>query len=543
MDTPQVVVVGSGLAGVCAAVPLAERGIRVLMLDFGHRETVPTIDPRLSLGEVRRRADQWKMMVGDQRLGTAHAAASPKLRVPFHRHVFAHHNSRYRIVTRNFTAVGSLAEGGLSNAWGAGVSMFDDDDLADFPISLADLIPSYRRVSKRIGVSGSNNDDLSTFHGIDDFLLPAVRTSGNLRALYQRYSANPRSAWAQGFRVGHGRNAVLTEDRPNRSRCIYCGRCLWGCELGAIYSATADLAQLRKKAAFSYHDGVFVERLVKVESGWRLVARNERTAATTHFDAERVVLACGAIGSAKIVLDALRMYNTDISMQSTPAAGFGLLLLQRRLAHMRDDDTFGLTQLSFRAELPEAHRGYVSGSLFSADTLPASEFIAQLPFAYPLSRRIVRIGQPQLIVGNVCFAGDHSRNAIRIDGEGRLEIAAASKVETLHVAKAFARRLRRMASRYGAVMLPGTFRLLAPGEDIHYGAAVPMREQPEANETNSLGEVAGLPGVYVADGASLSSLPPKPPSLTIMANADRIGTLLAELLLESKSPQPGSAKG
>ena len=532
MDAPQVVVVGSGLAGVSVAVPLVERGIRVLMLDFGHRESVaPTIDPSRGLREVRQRTDQWKMIVGDQRLDGAHAhASSPKLRVASHRHVFAHYNSRYRIVARNFTVVGSLAEGGLSNAWGAGVSMFDDDDLAEFPISLADLLPSYRRVSKRIGVSGSNDDDLSTFHGTDDSLLPAVRTSGNLRAFYSRYCASPRSAWARGFRIGHGRNAVLTEDRPHRSGCIYCGRCLWGCGQGAIYSATADLAQLRKKATFSYRDGLFVERIVKVDSGWRVVARNERTTTTATFKAKRIVLACGAIGSAKLVLDALRLHNRRIPMQSTPAAGFGLLLLQRKLARMTDDHAFGLGQLSFRAELPGPHPGYVCGSLFSADTLPASEFIAQLPFAYPLSRRIVRIGQPQLIVGNAYFAGSHRRNALRLDRDGRLEVSADSDAELLPVAKTFARRLGHMASRYGALLIPRTFRLLGPGQDIHYGATAPMRAHPRANETNALGEVAGLPGVYIADGASLTSLPAKPPSLTIMANADRIGTLLADTI-------------
>jgi hypothetical protein len=36
------------------------------------------------------------------------------------------------------------------------------------------------------------------------------------------------------------------------------------------------------------------------------------------------------------------------------------------------------------------------------------------------------------------------------------------------------------------------------------------------------GQIAGLPGIYAVDGASLPLLPAKAHTLTVMANADRI---------------------
>jgi choline dehydrogenase-like flavoprotein len=47
-----------------------------------------------------------------------------------------------------------------------------------------------------------------------------------------------------------------------------------------------------------------------------------------------------------------------------------------------------------------------------------------------------------------------------------------------------------------------------------------------ANGTNALGELKGLEGLHVVDGAVLPSLPSKHATLTIMANADRIGRAL-----------------
>lgn len=73
-------------------------------------------------------------------------------------------------------------------------------------------------------------------------------------------------------------------------------------------------------------------------------------------------------------------------------------------------------------------------------------------------------------------------------------------------------------------MLPGSFVAGAPGADLHYAGTLPMRTHPMAHECHSTGEIAGLPGVYAIDGASLTLLPAKPHTLTIMANADRIAS-------------------
>jgi choline dehydrogenase-like flavoprotein len=57
-----------------------------------------------------------------------------------------------------------------------------------------------------------------------------------------------------------------------------------------------------------------------------------------------------------------------------------------------------------------------------------------------------------------------------------------------------------------------------------------MRAVPGPGESNDEGELHGLAGVHVVDGAALPSLLEKPHTLTVMANADRIGRRLAARL-------------
>jgi hypothetical protein len=56
-----------------------------------------------------------------------------------------------------------------------------------------------------------------------------------------------------------------------------------------------------------------------------------------------------------------------------------------------------------------------------------------------------------------------------------------------------------------------------------------MRVGPTIGESSPLGEVVGFEGGHVADGACLLVFLEKPHTLTIMANADRIGRKVAVL--------------
>jgi choline dehydrogenase-like flavoprotein len=89
-------------------------------------------------------------------------------------------------------------------------------------------------------------------------------------------------------------------------------------------------------------------------------------------------------------------------------------------------------------------------------------------------------------------------------------------------------KLRSAYLSLGAVILPGSFTIGQPGGDIHYTGTMPMKESPVIGQTSAEGEIMGLDGVYAVDGACLPTLPEKSHTLTIMANADRIGKWIAK---------------
>lgn len=112
IEVYDVIIIGSGPAGVSAAYPLVESGHKVLMVDGGSGDKDSDVDSSQA---------GWFLPPPDV---MSNENISPKLRIPKLKYVFDGFIAHNHIKTQNFFAVGSLASGGLSNAWGGGVAIY-----------------------------------------------------------------------------------------------------------------------------------------------------------------------------------------------------------------------------------------------------------------------------------------------------------------------------------------------------------------------------------------------------------------------------------
>lgn len=521
-----VIVVGSGPAGTSAAFPMLEAGMRVVLVDGGRRPEEDLL-PSGAYHDLRRTsADQWRTFLGPRLEGLADAGPpSPKLRSPGARFAFAGFESQ-RITGESFALVGSLARGGLSAIWGAGLGVFDDDDLAAFPLTLDDLAPSYLRITERMGVSGFGDDDLASPIEGEIVSQPAIRLAENARRLAARYARRRPALASRGFRLGRSRVAVLSEPLAARGPCLLCDTCLFGCRHGAIWNAAYDLETLRRHPGLEYRPGWLVEGLEAAAGGYRLaVAGRGRPLA-----APRVLLAAGALVSTRLVLELTGRFDEDVALLTSPAMAFALCLPER-VASPLPEREFSLAQLSFVAQGPGGAGDRSYGNLFSASGIPGSFLVERIPVTRPAAVRLFRYLQPALLLANCYLPATFSANAARLEknGEGasRLRVRGGFADGFGLRCERLQRQLSRSFRRLGALMLPGSFTSAEPGSDLRYGGTFPMRERPRAEEVDRTGELAGWPGLHLVDLSIFPAMPAKHPTLTLMANADRIGRAVA----------------
>jgi choline dehydrogenase-like flavoprotein len=530
MNTFDVAVIGTGPAGVSAALPLVGTRHSVLLIDGG--------EPKLSIPKgdylTMRFHDQNQ---GDWMVGQDYTAVrnvrvgSPKFRVPGTKDVFDGFADANRIVAENFMVVGSLASGGLSNVWGCGVAQFNAHDLRDFPLDEQTLAPHYSTVLSRIGVSGRADDDLAAFFGVDRLAQPPLDLDTNHAALLGRYRVRRGQVGVSRMLLGRARLAALTFEHAGRLGCDRSGLCLWGCSRQALYNANQELSALVRRDNVTWQTDTVVESITSVNGGVEIRGRRRVSSDSFTARARFVVLAAGTLASTRLAFDAMH-YREPVRLLSNPVVAF--LLWQPSRLGAPTERPVGLPQLSF--VLDDAHTsGPVFGNLFSPAALPISEFARHVPFLGRYGIDVLKYLLPSTIVGNCYFPGGLSDHTVRIDASGSLHVKGGNAPPLFEALTTAKRRLRSEFASLRAYMLPGGFVQGVPGCDVHYAGTIPMRANPAAHQAFDTGEIAGLAGVYVADGTALSSLPAKAHTLTIMANATRIGLSLVERLVRERS--------
>jgi choline dehydrogenase-like flavoprotein len=311
LSEPDCIVIGSGPAGVSAACALVDFGVRVLMVDGA-----PRYDAANSEGDPPH-----KMLGRKLEALLPEDGLSPKLRTPAARKIAEDFSRLNKIRGDGFVTVGSMARGGLSRLWGGLVCEFDANDIRDWPISIGQLQPSYKAVTERIGVSGSDSDDMAFFYGHSGSILPPPELGPSAARLLDRFR---RESFDAEFGLGLARNAILTIDRGDRHACDLRRDCLWGCPNGAVYDSRFDLAVLERRSTFQLTDDARATRLLRTSRGWEVHIQDGRI-----LTAPVIVLAAGALSTAMLVIPLLPDAPAELPLLNNPVAAVPLLVPSR----------------------------------------------------------------------------------------------------------------------------------------------------------------------------------------------------------------------
>lgn len=532
-----VIVVGSGASGVNAAAPLVQSGCRVVMLDYGNQDDrYEPLIPALSFSEIRRTdQDQHRYFLGDEFEGVPLGAARVGAQLtPPRSYIFRDSAAVMPVDSDTFFPMESLARGGLASGWGAGAFPFQDEDLHEFPVSRVDLEPHYEAVARRIGISGAR-DDLLPFLGDSTALMPPLDLDTNAETVLARYEKRRRTLNARGFFLGRTRLAVCTREHRGRGPHRYTDMDFWADSDRSVYRPRWTLEELRKRGNFRYVDRQHVLSFIEDDEGGVSVKACDVASGTsaTHR-AHALVLAAGSLGTARIVLRSLQRYGVAVPLLCNPYTYVPVVNLHM-IGRAARDRRHSLAQLTAFYRPRTRKRGAVQIQYYSYRSLLTSKLLKESPLPYREGLRVMRALLP--IVGILGINHEDIPTADKYctlrpapdGGPDRLAIHYSVSEEERGHQVASEHAILRCFLRLGCVPLR-RIRLPA-GASIHYAGTLPMSASGGDLTTDSTGRLAGTNAVYVADGSVLPYLPAKGLTLTLMANANRVGAGLAQRLM------------
>lgn len=511
MSTYDTVIVGSGFGGAMVAHELVGAGQRVLMIERGdwvHRgphnwapEAVGPLTPHYST------ETPYRALAGGEReiVGSFNCVGGPSV-------FYGGASLRFR--AEDFDLDPEIA-GDSGAAW---------------PYRYSDLEAYYSHAERIIGVAGeTGSDPIEPFRSA-----PYPHPPGALTPTSRRVRQAARSLGLRPFRIPLAFNHAR---RDGRAPCAACGTCDgFACAIGAKNDlATAVLPELIRRGLTLAANTVAV-RLVSDDLRVRAVECVERNGGRrVLYEAARFVLAAGALASPHLILaSSLEPLNPAghvvgrFLMRHFNAVVVGVFP-RRPDPHEQFHKQIGIHDYYFGHPSVTSPPGKLGG-IQQMGTPPAALVKAYLPGPLGVAAATVL---PH-VTGLLVIAEDQPRfeNRVEIDprsadrfGLPELRITHRYTPRDRAAGRALIGRARQVLRRAGAwatyVQPIRTF--------SHALGTVRMGLEPGSSPLDGDCRFRGVDNLYVVDGSCLPTSAGVNPSLTIAANALRVGARLALL--------------
>ncbi len=504
-----VIIIGSGFGGCMSAWPLVHRGYQVLMLERGDwvKRGRHNWGPNGSVYFTPHYSEEEVVAVSrgrrPMRVGTYHCVGGPSV-------FFGGACLRFR--ERDFEPSPEIV--GRSGA--------------DWPFAYQELEPYYTQAERLLDVAGMSPSGDPTEPPRSE---PYPQSPGSLSEISRRIAGAARQLGLNSFRL------PLAISYRNH-RVIPCAECTTCDTFACAIKAKNDLATRMIPA--------MMKKGMVLKSGriaLRLLSRNGRVTGVECLDRRSgekrvyrgrvVILAGGALGSPHLLLaSGLELLNPaghlvgHYLMRHCNAMVYGLFpdaVGRENRFHKQ----LGIHDFYFGHPEIDAPAGKL-GSLQQVQTPPTSLVRAMLPRgigaliapAIPHLTGLVVQAEDQPVYENHLTLDLHRRNRF---GMPRLVIHHRYTRRDLAARKALVRQAIRILKTAGARL----FYVHKINTFSHAVGTLRMGRDPQTSVLNEVCQFRGVKNLFVADGSVMPTSAAVNPSLTISANALRVGHFLA----------------
>jgi ferredoxin len=527
-------IIGSGAAAAGVALALSHReNIRITVIDIGLR--LENDREQLIEAMASSSPDKWDKQIIE--LASKQPVAARNSGIPEKRIFGSDYPFRNVGQLDGLSAVSSVtaslissAYGGFSNVWGSQIMPFTSAAFESWPVDAATMRRHYEAILQRIPFAGEE-DDLAARFPLMRTPVPLPSMSPRSEGVLNAYEKHKSRLNDRGITIGKARLAL------DAGKCIRCGMCMTGCPYGLIYSTAQTFDVLRRVGRVTFNGGFLALKIIEEDNRVTVITREISTGQIRLFEADRVFVACGAMGTTRLVANSLGLFDVDLPMLESRQFVLPLLSL-----HATDDPRnkrdFTLNQFNM---IVAPGGGSVDLSTLHFYTFNPA-FINGLP---PVLRtRSAEWLQVQLLQRlTVAFGYLPSWNSPRL----RIHIGSRREQPGLpdfrissespphgqsQMLRAVLLRLIQSARILDLYPVIPMVRLSAAGKSYHWGGSFPhMTDRPTIFSSDSLGRVGSWKRIHLADAAVFPAVPAMTYGLTVMANAHRIASESLELIL------------
>lgn len=451
-----VVVVGSGPAGVSAAYPLIQAGLKVAIIDGGLKNNSnEKLDDfsNINLSETSNAYELFK-----------------KNSFLFNR------TYRFLPIKSNVEIIQNLSTGGFSKFWHGISDFFMPSELEAVGLPVSEIQAEYKELIEQMQIDSNLHLDLH-----NKLIFETYKKTNNFKSLI--------------YRLPSAMNFVNI----------------------------LSIESFKKFRNFT-HIPHQVVKIVKDKSTYvEISAISTIDSRESNFQATILILAAGSINSTRIILRSFNLFDYKTTLL-TKAHFVVACLHLRTLFKKKDFKEMRLGQLGILSQQTQQglNKFFIQIFRFNPNALEkASKYI---PLPKFLAKILIRIFAPSLVLADIRFPAFESVEKfckLKMDSN-KIDTLEIQFTETKQELTDHQKELKKIKQQLKAL---GLIPLKTVGDYItsHYSGGIPYQGKRGKISADKNGKLYQAKRIFIADSSTWRALPAKPPTLTIMANAARIG--------------------
>jgi hypothetical protein len=522
------IVVGSGCSGAMAAQTLVDAGKQVVMLDTGEQNpSYDTVVPNQDYLTLRTSdSEQYKYLIGETAEGVVVNDTGKGAQItPTRSHMLRNVESFIPLKSETFSPIESLGYGGLGIGWGLQCWEFSRQELTAAGLPVRRMLQAYETVSERIGISGTDDKAARYTLGELKSYQPSPTMDRNMHRIYASYLKHHRYFDKAGIYMGRTPLALLTtEGKDGRKPYAYRDMDFYDDNNLSAWRPWITVNQLKRRRNFTYIGNFLALRFSETPEATIIHGIDTATKKPITYSSKHLILATGALGSARIALRSLDnsgkeklpfLCNPYTYVPCVQPSMFGQGVEPKKIG-------FGQLSAFLGSESTEEDTSILT--LYSYQSLMLFRIIRQAPINFNDARPIMQYLSSGLIVTGIQHSDKHSsekylqlrKNDANLTGDELYANYALSKDELTGQQARETKYIRAMrkAGLYALKrMNPGH------GSSVHYAGTLPFSEESKPYHLDPSGRLHGTRSVYVADSSGFTFLPARGLTFSILANA------------------------
>lgn len=300
-----------------------------------------------------------------------------------------------------------------------------------------------------------------------------------------------------------------------------------GCPYGLIYSASQTFDRLCATGRIIYQRGMMALRLAEADGVPTVEVKDLATGGLTQVSADRIFVACGGIGTTRLVLGSLEHFERPVELAESVQFVMPTLSLGATV-DPRSERNFTLNQ--FNLVFDAGGGGYDLCQIHFYPYNPV--FLTSLPaalqhrLAQPLLASLLR----RLSVG-LGYVPSWGSPAVRVvahrsSGTGLpdLQVSNTDRAGWPPMLRRMARTMTRIAPALDLWPILSKTTVSSAAKSYHFGGSFRHGSPPSELGTDRLGRLGRWTNIHLVDASVFPTVPATTFTLTIMANAHRIAS-------------------